>query len=217
MTMRMVYGTLGWHVSYLQPAIRRVEDLDQLVFYYGYVDREDAKRKTLATRDKMIEICEMMDLRYDARHLRDPFDFVGIVKRLKKDIDKDLKRKNDITLFNIAGGTKPMCSAALMVCIFKGLPALYVNEETGEPVAIPILEADYLSALTPKDRELAELIIKNRSKDLTIKKIMKISGKKKGTISTQVQRLEEKGILVVESTGGRQKSVRPSEGVELLF
>ena len=142
-SMKLAYGTLGWHVEYLQPVIRKVENLDGLAFYYGHIDDRDARKRTMETKRATQDLCEHIGIKAIPRKLDDIHDFTNIVKMMKQDIENDIEAGNRIALFNIAGGTKVMCSAALLVCIFKGIPTQYVNEETRRVVPLPLLQADY--------------------------------------------------------------------------
>jgi len=216
--MRYVYGTLGWHVEYLQPIIKSVENLDTLVFYYGYINKEKEKKQTIETKEKMVDICGQLGIKAKPRKLDDIFDFVGIVKRIKRDIEKDQNDGNEITLFNIAGGTKPMCSAALMVCIFQGVPTQYVNEETGDVIPIPLLRTNYLDPLSKKEREIAEFLLNHKDKEYTQVMLAKAFGKERATINNQVKSLVKKGIIeLIPAKDGRSKIIKTSEGMELLF
>ena len=216
--MRLVYGTLGWHVEYLQPAIRSVENIEGLVIYFGYDDKGENMKKTLETLDKMKEICKQLDIKVFPRKLKNIFNFIKITKRIKQDIENDQKKGNEIVLFNISGGTKPTVSAALLVCVFKGIPSLYVNEETFEVIPLPLLKAEYLDTLTPKEKELAIYIIENKDDNLNQIQLTKIFNKKKSTINTQIKSLLDKGIIIFESSvDNKSKIIKPSEGIELLF
>jgi CRISPR locus-related DNA-binding protein len=216
--MKLIYGTLGWHTEYLQPAIRTVEGIEGLVIYYGYEDKDKPRLKTIKTLDKMRNICRSFEIKPIPRKVNDIYDFINITKQMKSDIQKDITDGHEIAMFNIAGSTKPMVSAALLVCIFLGIPAQYINEETLETVKLPLLQANYLDSLTTKERELAEFIIKNRAKSYTQVQIAEKLGKKKSTINTQIKKLVDKGIVVLEpASDGKSKTVKPSEGIDLLF
>ena len=216
--MKLAYGTLGWHADYLKPTIKKVEDLDRLVFYFGHTKKKEHRTQTMDTKREMEKFCKGFDIEPDARRLPDIYDLAGIVKLMKSGIEKDRDDGHQVTMFNIAGGTKPMCAAALLVCIFKGIPTLYVNEETLDEVQLPLLEADYLGNLTPRERELAEYILKHKDTMMTQAKIARSLERTPATINKQINNLHRKGIITFETTDDtRLKQIRLSDGMELLL
>ena len=218
--MKVGFGTLGWHVEYLKPLIDEGGGLEKIVFYYGYVDKEDFKEKTLRAKKQMVELCESFEgLKYVPTQLKNIFDFKSIVRKMRSDIELELKAGNEVVLFDIAGGTKIMVAAALMVSLFKGIPALYYDEESRQAVRLPLLGMKYISGLTPREREIVKFVIDYKGQaELTQTTLAKLLDVEKGTINPQVLKLVGKGVLeLVPSKDHRSKVVKAVDGIELLL
>lgn len=218
MAQKVIMGTLGWHIGYLQPAIDRVEEPDILHFFYGYIDKEEEKKKTIKTMHEMEDACKKYQLDCNPQKVDDIFDFKGMVNKFKNDIDFYRDQGDTIELFNITGGTKPMCAAALFVCMLKNIPPLYIHEKSSEPIDIPLLKTDFLGSVPKAEREIAEKVLELRDPELTNVKLAEIMGKSPSTTNIQVKKLIKKGILRQEQNkDGKSKNILPTDSIELLF
>jgi len=215
---KIIFGTLGWHVKYLSPALKSVSAPDLVHFYFGYIPAK--KDQTLATVEEFKAICMDQDIKSNPVKLDDIFDFRGIVQRMKADVKAYREAGDTIEKFNITGGTKTTCSAALFVCILENIPAIYVSEETGEIFNIPLLGHKYVEKVPPAERRIIEALILHQSDPEPISEVRlaEILGKNKSTVNIQVKNLERKGLIELTlSPDGKSKIVKPKESVDLLF
>jgi DNA-binding MarR family transcriptional regulator len=122
-------------------------------------------------------------------------------------------------VFNIAGGTRPTSSAALLTCILEGVPTVYVHDITYEEIHLPLLRMEYNKVLSREEREILRVLLKNRSKDLTEVELARLVGKHKATINHHLRNLKSKGAVRLEShkSDSRKKIVRVEESTELLL
>jgi len=217
--MKVAIATLGWHTEYLTPMFGEVDGIQKVVFYWGFKDKADYKAKTLKSVEEMSGILDDMSVKYEAKHLDDIFDFKYIVNTIKTDIEKEKKAGNEVVLIDIAGGTKIMVAAALMVALFKGIPAIYCDEETKDAVRLPLLGFKYKAGLTDREKEVLKFIIDYKDpEELSQTRLAKLLDVEKGTINPQVQSLYKKGaVSLVQSKDGRSKIVKAVEGIDLLL
>jgi len=139
--MVAVFGTLGYRPKSLIPTIRSTKDVDKVVFYCG-ADKSDpdAVKKVAEARKAVLDYCRTMKIAADAVDLEDPFDFKRVAARIRGDIRKHKKEGKEVAVFNIAGGTRPTSSAALLACILEGVPTVYVHDLTYEEIRLPLLK-----------------------------------------------------------------------------
>ena len=74
--------------------------------------------------------------------LSDAFDLLECATRIREDVRRERTSAADLR-FNLAGGTRLMSSAALLVCILEGIPATYVHDETYREIPLPLLRMTY--------------------------------------------------------------------------
>lgn len=218
--MTVVFGTLGYRPKSLIPTIRSTPDVEKVVFYYG-ADKKDpeAVEKVAAARKSIIDYCAEMKIAVDAVELQDPFDFRGIVLKIRGDIRRHKREGKNIAVFNIAGGTRPASSAALLACILEGIPTVYVHDVTFEEVHLPLLKMEYGQVLSEEERQILRLLRKNRAKSLSEVDLAKLLGKHKATVNHHLKNLVKKGAVRLERhpDDSRKKVVRVEESTELLL
>lgn len=218
--MVAVFGTLGYRPKSLIPTIRSTPGVDKVVFYYG-ADKNDpeAPRKVAEARKAVVDYCRAMKIAVDAVELEDPFDFRSIALRIRGDIRKHKREGREIAVFNIAGGTRPTSSAALLTCILEGVPTVYVHDVSYEEVRLPLLRMEYSQVLSREERELLKALIANRSRDLTEVELANLIGKHKATVNHHLRNLVAKGAVRLEShpEDCRKKIVKVEESTELLL
>ncbi|MDH4122518.1 MAG: MarR family transcriptional regulator [Thermoplasmata archaeon] len=212
--MSIVFGTLGHRPQSLIPSIKATENVERVVFYFGG-DAEAAKAK-----DEVVDFCKRLRIPVDAIELPDVFDLMGIAKRIRSDI-KDWKRRGiKIAIFNIAGGTRPTSSAALLSCILEGVPTVYVHDVTYEEISLPLLEIEYTKILSHKERKILEIIRKaQQKKPLSEVELANQFGVTKATMNYHVKQLVRKGAITLSNDpeDTRRKLVRIAPTVELLL
>ena len=218
--MVAVFGTLGYRPKSLIPTIRSTQDVDKVVFYCG-ADRNDPEAvKNVADAKKgVLDYCRTMKIAADAVELEDPFDFKRIAVKIRGDIKKHKREGKEVTVFNIAGGTRPTSSAALLACILEGVPTVYVHDLTYEEIHLPLLRMEYSQVLSSEERQILRTLLKNKSKELTEVELAKLMGKHKATINHHLRNLIAKGAVRLERHPGdsRKKIVRLEESTELLL
>jgi len=215
-----VFGTLGYRPKSLIPTIRSTPDVDKVVFYCG-ADKKDpeAVRKVAEAKNAVMDYCRSLKLAVDAVELEDPFDFKGIALRIRGDIRKHKKEGKGVAVFNIAGGTRPTSSAALLACILEGIPTVYVHDVTYEEIHLPLLRMEYDQVLSGEEREILRRLLKSRLKDITEVELAALLGKHKATVNHHIKNLVAKGALRLEKhpTDSRKKVVKVEESAELLL
>jgi len=218
--MVAVFGTLGYRPKSLIPTIKSTPDVDKVVFYCG-ADKKDpeAVKKVAEAKKAVLDYCGKMSIAADAVELEDPFDFKQVALRIRSDIKKHRREGKEIAVFNIAGGTRPTSSAALLTCILEGVPTVYVHDITYEEIQLPLLRMEYNKVLSREEREILRVLLKNRSKDLTEVELARLVGKHKATINHHLRNLVSKGAVRLENHKGdsRKKIVRVEESTELLL
>ncbi|OGS45897.1 MAG: hypothetical protein A3K66_01245 [Euryarchaeota archaeon RBG_16_67_27] len=209
--MTVLFGTLGWRPQSLAPSIRSTEGLDGVVFYHS----DHAKSR--GARAKVVELCRALGVAVTPVELGDAFDLLEIAERIRADVRR-AKATGAVLRFNIAGGTRLMSSAALLVCILEGIPATYVHDETLREVPLPLLRITYGERLTPKQREVLAFLLENREKPHTETSLAKALGVHKATMNHHIRELEAKGAIarVRDPEDARALLVRPTPGMELL-
>ena len=218
--MVAVFGTLGFRPKSLIPTIKSTPDVDKVVFYCG-ADKNDpeAVRKVAEAKKAVLDYCRTMKIAADAVDLEDPFDFKRIAIQIRNDIKKHKREGKEIAVFNIAGGTRPTSSAALLTCILEGIPTVYVHDVTYEEIHLPLLRMEYNRVLSREEREVLKVLLRNRSKDLTEVDLAKLVGKHKATINHHLRNLISKGAVRLEKhkEDSRKRIVRVEESTELLL
>lgn len=210
--MTVLYGTLGWRPESLIPSIKSTKDLEKLYFYHS--DHPDS----LKAKDKVVEYCNTIGLPVVPIELREPYNLIEIASRIVKDIDKVSATDKHIR-FNIAGGTRLMSSAALLVCILKGIPTTYVHDDTFEEIQLPLLQMDYSSAFTPKQKEILNYLRDSGDITITQTKLAKGLGIHKATMNHHIKELRKKGAIEIaqDKKDGRVSMISLAPHMHLLL
>ncbi len=210
--MTVLFGTLGWRPQSLLPSIRSSENLERVVFYHS----DHAKSRE--ARSKVVEFCRSLGVAVSAVEVSDAFDLLHVAGQIRADVRKERAAGSDLR-FNIAGGTRLMSSAGLLVCILEGIPATYVHDETYQEIPLPLLRISYGAGLTPKQRDVLSFLVHNRDKDFTETALAKALGVHKATMNHHVRELEAKGAVarLSDLTDARRLIVKPAPGMELLL
>ncbi|HDP96687.1 MAG TPA: winged helix-turn-helix transcriptional regulator [Euryarchaeota archaeon] len=213
--MSIIFGTLGHRPQSLIPTIKSTEDIERVIFYYGGDD--EAKK----ARDVIVDFCKNLRIPVDPVELPDVFDLMGIAKRIRNDIREWKGRGGRIAIFNIAGGTRPTSSAALLACTLEGVPTVYVHDLTNDEIVLPLLEIEYSRILSKKERKILDIIRKNgdRGKPLSEIELARIFGVTKATMNYHVKQLRSKGVIFLtpDPEDMRRKLVSLQPTVDLLL
>jgi CRISPR locus-related DNA-binding protein len=218
--MVVVFGTLGYRPKSLIPTIRSTQNVEKVVFYCG-ADRSDpdAVKNVAEAKKAVIEYCRDMRIHVDAVELDDPFDFKQTAVRIRADVRKHKRDGKEISVFNIAGGTRPTSSAALLVCILEGIPTVYVHDVTYEEIPLPLLKMEYSQILSREEKEILRILMSGKLKGATEVDLAKALGKHKATVNHHIRNLVAKGAMRLEKhpTDARKKILRVEDSVELLL
>ena len=210
--MTVLFGTLGWRPQSLMPSIKSTEGLDKVVFYHS------AHEKSRTARSRVMEFCNTLGVPASAVELSDAFNLFQIAQRIREDVVKARKDGATPIRFNIAGGTRLMSSAALLVCILEGIPTTYVHDETNEEIQLPLFRMNYSDHLSEKQKEILGYLISHRDRPPNETSLARAVGVHKSTMNHHVKQLLMKGVVEVvpDPRDTRAHLVRAAPGVELL-
>ena len=209
--MTVLFGTLGWRPQSLIPSIRSTEGLERVVLYHS----DHAKSRE--ARSKVVEFCRSLGVVATPVELSDAYDLMHIATRIREDVQREKASAGSVR-FNIAGGTRLMSSAALLVCVLEGIPATYVHDETFVEIPLPLLRMTYGDHLTAKQREVLGFLVKNRDRAYTETGLAKALGVHKATMNHHLRELGSKGAIerVRDPDDARALRIRAAPGMELL-
>ena len=209
--MTVLLGTLGWRPQSLIPSIRSTEGLERVVFYHS----DHAKSRE--ARARVIEFCRALGVAAAANEVSDAFDLLHVASQIRADVRKERATGAEIR-FNIAGGTRLMSSAALLVCVLEGIPATYVHDDTYQEIPLPLLRITYGEGLTPKQREVLTFLVKNREKDFTETALARALGVHKATMNHHLRELDTKGAIerLPDAKDARKLVIKPAPAMDLL-
>jgi hypothetical protein len=207
----VLFGTLGWRPQSLVPSIRSTDGLERVVFYHS----DHAKSRD--ARAKVMEFCRSLGVPATAVELGDAFDLFACAGRIREDVRRERASTADLR-FNIAGGTRLMSSAALLVCILEGVPATYVHDDTLREIPLPLLRIAYGDTLTPKQRDVLAFLVKNRDKAFSETTLARALAVHKATMNHHLRGLEAAGAVVRrrDPADGRRLLLQSAPGMELL-
>jgi len=210
--MTVLFGTLGWRPQSLIPSISGTEGLDRVVVYHS----DHAKSRE--ARSRVLEFCRSLGVTASGIELSDAFDLLQCASQIRAEVRKE-KDAGSSVRFNIAGGTRLMSCAALLVCILEGVPATYVHDDTYQEIPLPLLRIAYGEGLTRKQREVLAFLVKNADRDFTETALAKSLGVHKATMNHHLRELEAKGAIErrPDPTDARQLFVKPAPGMDLLL
>ncbi len=209
--MTVLFGTLGWRPQSLIPSIRSTEGLERVVFYHS----DHAKSRE--ARARVIEFCRALGVAAAANEVSDAFDLLHVASQIRADVRKERATGAEIR-FNIAGGTRLMSSAALLVCVLEGIPATYVHDDTYQEIPLPLLRITYGEGLTAKQREVLTFLVKNREKDFTETALARALGVHKATMNHHLRELDAKGAIerLPDAKDARKLVIKPAPAMDLL-
>ena len=165
-----------------------------------------------------MDFCNTLGVPATAIELSDAFNLFQIAQRIREDIVKARKDAATPIRFNIAGGTRLMSSAALLVCILEGIPTTYVHDETNEEIQLPLFRMNYADHLSAKQKEILAHLVAHRDRPPNETTLAKALGVHKSTMNHHVKQLVLKGVVEVVSDpkDTRAHLIRATPGAELL-
>ena len=176
-----------------------------------------AHGKSRAARAKVMEYCNTLGVPATAVELGDAFDLFQIADRIRADVLK-VRKDGTAIRFNIAGGTRLMSSAALLVCILEGIPTTYVHDETLKEVHLPLFRMSYADHLSAKQKQILAFLVAHRERPPNETSLAKALGVHKSTMNHHVKQLLAKGVVEVvpDPKDTRAHLIRAAAGAELL-
>ncbi len=211
--MVAILGTLGFRANSFLPTLESTPGVDKVVVFCNDHIR------ALEALAEVRRVCSVMGIPVDRVAIPDAFDLLEAAKAMRSQVRQLKKAGQDIAVFNIAGGTKMMSAAALLVCAMEGLNSVYVHDETYREIPLPLLKVDYSQLLTAAQKEILTYIWTNRTQPMTQVQIAQGMGRHKATINHHIQILEDKNILrlVEDPQDRRKKLVRIDDALELML
>lgn len=209
----VLMATLGWRPRTLIPSIQSTGDVERVVVYHS------AHTKSRNARSKVVRFCATLDLPVAPVEVPNAFSLLDLAKRMRSDYQAERKKGATSFRFNIAGGTRVMSSAALLVCILEGIPATYVHDDTYEEFSLPFLRINYADHLTGRQKDVLRFLLDHRDTSYTETGLASALKLHKSTVNHHVRELSARGVVetVRDPKDGRRRIVRPVEAVELLL
>lgn len=209
--MTVLFGTLGWRPESLIPSIKSTKNLGKLYFYHS--DHKDS----IKARDSVVEYCRAIGLDVAPIELRKPFNLIDIATKIKEDIEI-VSAEGEMIRFNIAGGTRLMSSAALLVCILKGIPTTYVHDDTFEEIQLPLLRMDYAEAFTTKQKHILKTL-REIGKPIRQTELARKVGIHKATLNHHIKELKKSGAIEIrdDEKDGRASMITLAPHIHLLL
>lgn len=209
--MTVIVATIGFTPGKVQPVLQREEDKEELVLFHD--KDKDGKSKRAAVEASL----EARKLDIPTRLIEiDAFDLVDSSRLIRNEIRKRRADGKDVVV-SIAGGTRVLASAALLASILEGVRVVHVNEQTNEPVTLPLLKLSASEILNDKQRRVLRFI---REHPACLQREIAASFKlSKGTVSHHVQRLKRQGLVDAhpDKEDARSERLRVVPSAELLL
>lgn len=205
--MTTVYGTLGFTPEKYLPTLRKRSDLEAAVVFH------DAADESVEAAREVGAYCRDLGVDFDRVEV-DAFDLVDAAQAIQERVREG---RDDEILLNVTGGTKVLTAAAILVAILEGLRTVYVHEETGEEIPLPLITARYEQLLSDAQRRVLRYIAAEEPcYQSDIRDGLDLS---KPTVSAHVQALVEYGVLeeTPDPEDARRKELRVIPSARLLL
>lgn len=194
--MTTVYGTLGFTPEKYLPTLRKRSDLEAAVVFH------DEDERSIEAAGEVRDYCQGLDLPVTTVQV-DAFDLVDAAQTMQEHVRKT---EDEEIIVNVTGGTKVLTAAAILVSILEGLRTVYIHEETGEEIPLPLITARYEQLLTDAQRRVLRYVIdhndqagRSGGEACTQADIRDALGLSKPTVSQHVRELVDYGVLTEES------------------
>jgi CRISPR locus-related DNA-binding protein len=211
--MAAILGTLGFHPHSLIPSIRSNEGVTKVVVFTS--THPDSRKAASIVK----QYCEQIGVDLRTVEMPDAFDLMRIALSMQDEVRRLQDEGERISVFNIAGGTRLMSAAALLVCILEGLNSVYVHDDSHAEIALPLLQMKYSDILTPVQKRMLHFLLAHQEGELSQKDIAVGMSMHKATVNHHVKELIDKGAisLVPMEHDRRTKVVRVEPSIALLL
>ncbi len=202
-----IFGTLGFTPAKFLPTLRQRDDVERAVVFHNN------NKKSRDAAGQIESYCRELGIAHDQRPVN-AFDLVDCASAMQNEIRKS--EGNEI-LFNVTGGTKVLTAAAILTCILEGVRAIYVHDDTGEEVRLPLLTAPYENLLTEAQRQVLQHVATYPG--CSQQEVCNALELTKPTVSHHIGRLVEHGLLlqVADSKDARRKALKVIPSARLLL
>jgi CRISPR locus-related DNA-binding protein len=214
--MVAIMGIAGGNTDAFTPTIKSTPDVTEVIVFCAKDDK--AESKTELANIKVV--CDTRRIRKtEIVDLKNPLNLVAIAKDMQTQVSRLRHEGGEIEVFNIAGGTRIMGMAALIVCMIEGIRAVYVHDDTRAEISLPLLQVDYSLLLNDKKREILEFVLSREGRNATQKEISEHMKLHKATVNHHIRDLEEIGAVRIETKtkDKRSKKVVADESMDLLI
>lgn len=216
--MTVLFATLGFTHHAVMPSLRWAKDLKKVVLFHS----KNAKSKD--AKEKIREGCEALGVEFEPYEVKDEYALTSLVEEMSEELSKISKEhRNEEIIFNITGGTKMLASAALILCIMKGIKAIYIRETDGEILEVPLLRMKYSDMLTPAEKRtlsgIAKICEEKGSDEIKLSSVYEKRMRSAPVISSHVKRLEELGLVetFVKENNKREKWLKFKDSAKLCL
>jgi len=212
--MTVLFATLGFTPQAIIPSLKWVQDIEKVMVFHS------ADERSVSALEGVRAACSAIAVEFGCYMIEDVHSLLSTLEELNRFVE-DYKPENIV--FNITGGTKMLASAALFLCVLRGIRTIYVNEDNGRVTEVPILRIDYSELLTQRERETLDAIIRMWEKEketgeedssIPLSRVYKELGYGKSVVASYLDRLERKGLIekFEDEENGRRKKLRLKEG-----
>ena len=217
--MVVLFATLGFTPQAVIPALKHIGDLELVVIFHS------PDKRSRDAKEEVRKSCESINVECRPFEITDVYSITDSVREMSNVI-KNYTTKD--VIFNITGGTKMMASAALLLCIMKGIKTIYVRETDGKVLDAPMLRMSYSDALTEREKETLRILASVYEKNFDIEKgrvdlsiVYKGLEKKnaKSVISGRLSKLNELGLIEMhpDERNGRKKYLVLKDAAKLYL
>lgn len=217
--MVVLFATLGFTPQAVIPALRHIGNLEKVVIFHS------PDKRSRDAKEEVKKSCESIGVECIPYEITDVYSITESVREMSN-VMRDYSTNN--VIFDITGGTKMMASAALLLCVMKGVKAIYVRETDGKVLDAPMLRMSYSDALTQKEketlREIAAVYEKNADRErdrIDLATVYKVLGERnaKSVISGRLSKLERLGLIETypDERNGRKKYLLLKDAAKLYL
>ncbi|MDY6985223.1 MAG: hypothetical protein SVE93_02305 [Candidatus Thermoplasmatota archaeon] len=216
--MTVLLATLGFTHQAVMPSLRWAKNLKKVVLFHS----KNAKSKE--AKEKIREGCKALGVQFEPYEVKDEYALTSIIKEMNEELSRISKEyRNEEIIFNITGGTKMLASAALIICIMKGIKAIYIRETDGEILEVPLLRMKYSDVLTSAEKKtlrgIADICEENGSDEIRLSLIYEKHMRSDSVISTYIKKLEKLGLVetFVKEDNRREKWLKFKDSAKLCL
>ncbi len=192
--MVTLLSTLGFTPDKLLPAVIAQGGVRKLIIYYAPGETAAKEKKAQLALTYVLERLEGTRLQIERVRLPHPWRVPEMVEAMLADIRREGARN---CVFNLTGGTKAMAVAASLACVLTGVRAVYVPEESEDPmpVDLPLPPLLLKPVLTPqRERVLSALAEREYPSQAALARALRLA---ESTVCHHLTQLKAAGAVEV--------------------